>query len=275
MAFVQLVKILGKRLNTANVLSTSLKLLCFLVATTAIAEDRILIIDTGFSRPSINVNLCPDGHFDFTNNTPTVGKDRVRHGTNIAEILANIPNTCLVIYKAWPGHGDGYVALLPRVMKKLKASGIKYVNVSIVGNAPIPAEQNMFKELKDVKIFVAAGNDSLDLDKNCNSYPACYRWDNIYTTGSKDAFSNHGSVVKYIDDSYYNGGRGTSYASPRTLRKIYERDVSPNSNAGEQPCILRRQLPGSSESKLQSLVRTVGVRCSDNGSGRSGNAERQ
>jgi hypothetical protein len=83
--------------------------------------------------------------------------------------------------------------------------------------------------------FVAAGNDRKNLDYECDIFPACYTFANVYPVGALDPVfgehanvSNHGRRIKlWFDGSVAKGFReenpATSYATPRALSEFIYR----------------------------------------------------
>jgi hypothetical protein len=78
------------------------------------------------------------------------------------------------------------------------------------------------------KIFVAAGNSTRDLSRDCSVFPACYPIKkNFFVVGGNDStghrawYSDFGGPVKFFQFGGYsiNGKdwEGTSFATPRQL----------------------------------------------------------
>ena len=58
-----------------------------------------------------------------------------------------------------------------------------------------------------ITIVAAAGNTKINLDKNCNYFPACYD-ERIHVIGTSNRYySNYGKIV----DVYLNGTEQTAY----------------------------------------------------------------
>lgn len=211
-------------------MSNLLKLIFFasyilIAKVTHSAETRsvVAVIDTGMPREHlVSKYLCNMEHYDVTG---TGIVDRHGHGTNVAGIIAKTLNPrthCLLIIKWWDTEATmgnitkqisavrAYVDILNRVRPK-------YVNLSLSGNSYLPFEFNVLKGLLKTGsvVVVAAGNEGADLNKECNSYPACYNMNssNFHVVGSwnklldkVDGFSNTGKVVTdYRPGSYVCG----------------------------------------------------------------------
>ncbi len=167
---------------------------------------RIAVLDSGFtiSKYSQNVKFCLGDSRDFTG---TGLEDNHGHGTHIVNtIVSNLKsdNYCIIIVKWFD----------PSIQAKTNETSIKAfeylysINIDIVNYS---AGGTMHSEYEDyvlagllesgVKIFVAAGNDSQNLDKKCNYYPACYRLQklevvgNIQKDGKRHPSTNYGKVV--------------------------------------------------------------------------------
>jgi hypothetical protein len=85
-------------------------------------------------------------------------------------------------------------------------------------------------------LTVAAGNNSSNLDKKCNAFPACYRkllpYKNFHVVGASDTgSSNYGKVVTDIEKGSNVGFpvmSGTSQASAVKMSKILKLMVLSN-----------------------------------------------
>lgn len=198
---------------------------------------RIGIVDTGFDQKLTDdvVTLCPDGHYDFSTNTATIGYKHP-HGTVVASALARElvgKDYCLVIIQMStrinPRDIDP-VVIAEGVAKAVKA-GAKIINVSSNGTDYSHEEEQIYRSLErsDVVIYVAAGNTNTNLNLVCNSLPPCYRLDNMVVVGALDNVgnrlktSNYGSpVTRWYDGTIWIKGvlwQGTSIASPRAAAR--------------------------------------------------------
>lgn len=139
-------------------------------------RTTIAVVDTGYNSSDKEVNkfLCKGGALDFTGK----GIDDVQaHGNVMARTIIKGLNPvmhCLYVIKYIHQIYDkaAYMAAL-NYMLVLKPD---YLNFSSNGEALIPLEFSVYNRLAKggTKIFVAAGNNGLDLDFSCNSYPACF-----------------------------------------------------------------------------------------------------
>jgi subtilisin family serine protease len=149
---------------------------------TAKAETRdiVAVIDTGhnlYSAPRLTPYMCVMDHIDLTGN----GIEDVHgHGTNILGIIAKYidpKRTCLLSVKFY--HRNGTPDDTKRVAKAIEQSikvGAKYINMSLSGSDYSKKERDLIEEAlkKNIRVIVASGNDGINMDKNCNTFPACY-----------------------------------------------------------------------------------------------------
>lgn len=226
-----------------------LKLLFFIayisvykVAHAAETRKVVAIVDTGMPMTeAVKPYLCNLTHYDVT------GKgiaDVHGHGTNVAGIITKHMNPkthCILIIKWWHSekikqtNAELYKAVVDYtdILHKVRPD---YVNLSLSGNSYLGVERNTLKGLlaTGTIITVAAGNDSWDLNKVCNVFPACYDMSssNFHVVGSWsklmnriDAFSNFGKVVTdYRPGTYVCGfdvcTGGTSQASAVMMSEL-------------------------------------------------------
>jgi subtilisin family serine protease len=185
---------------------------------------RIVVIDTGYDIEHNQLKLCNKG-IDLTH---TSMMDTVGHGNNIAHIIANAlinDNYCILPIKVFDGEETSPLSVILSALTIAYRFKPDIINMSYGGFGFNTMEWLYIEALLDnnVKIVAAAGNDNVDLDKDCNYYPACY--DNrIITVGNlKDSktitkSSNYGNYVKKWNIGYkiYAGGivlTGTSQAA--------------------------------------------------------------
>lgn len=209
-------------------------------------QIRIAVIDTGYTS-SVNskVKLCQTGHRDFTG---TGLQDRNGHGTHIANTIAdNIDKNvdyCIVVLK-WLNKqsttNDGE-AILSSLKSILDSNSIDVVNFSASGTWHSSEEREYLRIIlnKDIKFFVAAGNDNLNLDKHCIIFPACYKLTKLNVVGNLSgngiisADSNYGKIVtnwengvNIIADAGYFGyvalsgtSQSTAIATAKMVNKL-------------------------------------------------------
>jgi hypothetical protein len=180
------------------------------------------IIDTGLHENHFQEYQCPN--IDSADFTGTGIHDRSGHGTNVTSLITkDLDNTkfCIVTIKynkesrpkfkidvflknitdfIFVNSFEYTNAILYAIEKKLN-----YVNISSSGSTTNEMEQAGLQILLNngTKVVVAAGNKSLDLEKNCKAYPGCngYNHKNFYVIGSRDRngnvsrFSNYGGPV--------------------------------------------------------------------------------
>lgn len=185
---------------------------------TAYADDRIkiAIVDTGInvSRSDIKPYLCHDGHYSSVDTSPLV--DVVGHGTNIASLIVrhvDVRRFCLVSIKfmnAQSSRRDYYYMAL----HYLRGINVSYVNLSLHGDLKYSFEYRELKNLisKGVRISVAAGNESRNLDTICDAYPACYNFPTTYfhvvgaaKDGKVSRYSNFGKKVRFYENGTHQG----------------------------------------------------------------------
>lgn len=168
---------------------------------------KIAVLDSGFTRSELSKDLplCKTGHKDFT--TTGLG-DNHGHGTHITNIIYNRIRGlqyCFIIIKWYDPNTPHYFIQNSsyRAFEYLNSIDVDVINYSGGGiGSDIREKKEIWKLLrKSVKVFVAAGNESDDLDKKCNYYPACYHLHglrvvgNLDTNGTRWKSSNYGKVV--------------------------------------------------------------------------------
>jgi subtilisin family serine protease len=170
-------------------------------------RKRIVVIDTGLNVDNnFKPFLCKDWEQDMTG----FGiQDDHGHGTNVAGIIIkglDSKKVCLVIVKYYTAltpnsYNFSYFLNAIRLVPTLKPS---VVNLSSNGGRFVQTELDLLRWsiLNGVYFNAAAGNDHIDLDKGCFSFPACYnvksKYVNIvgsHTNGKYDVFTNFGKVV--------------------------------------------------------------------------------
>ncbi len=157
-------------------------------------RTKIAVVDTGlYLSPAIEPYVCSEGHKDFTG---TGLGDSHGHGTNVSHLIAQSIDPkkhCLMIVK-WldvttPGILTSYN--LSAAIKFAAHSDAKYINISAGGKAKLRQEREAIEYAlaHDIRVVVAAGNESEDLAKNCVYYPACYKTKspNFYVVGALDS----------------------------------------------------------------------------------------
>lgn len=165
---------------------------------------HVAVIDTGVNVKLAHLYMCKDGHKDLTGK----GLNDVHgHGTNVAGVLAKTMNTnthCLQIIKWYHDSSkmsEPYQKLMEDALDTAHRYNAKYINMSLSGAGPIASEFALMSVLlsEGTEIYVSAGNNSRNLDVNCNAFPACYRFNypNFHVVGAYDVpVSNKGSWIE-------------------------------------------------------------------------------
>jgi subtilisin family serine protease len=196
-------------------------------------QIRIAIIDTGYNPLWTNepLKLCKKGHYDFLKDKAEVGYTEP-HGSIVASIIAEElrdVNYCAVIYQVMGPQGLN-TRTIKAAFNKAKHEGLAAINLSLNGRAYSFMERRSMKAVADrgTMIFTAAGNERLDLNTFCNSFPACYPIPNMYVVGATERdneypapYSNYGKRVDiWMPGDYEIADQiveGTSFAAPRAL----------------------------------------------------------
>ena len=202
-----------------------------MVMSTAKGETRVAVIDGPLlHEESMNMSfkMCKKGHFDFNTQKPVVARANDVHSyyvTNLISQVAQRNDVCFVMLNVM-GRNVKPGAIGKAIDLALKYK-VKAVNISIVSTELLESEKSAIKRAlrRGVRIFVAAGNDSKNLNEVCNTYPACYRikHKNYKVVGAIDVYwqkayySNYGTMVNQWEFGEVGPLRGTSFASPRAL----------------------------------------------------------
>lgn len=175
-------------------------LLLFSILSTA-KTLRIAIIDTGL-KSGTNLPVCPTDNKTFFGDDFT---DEHGHGSLVTEIINQQATKnskidyCFVIIKTY-----GYVGFdnknlnnrFEEALKYVSTLKVDFVNISGGGYGFNQFEYRSVKQILDngAIVIAAAGNEVMNLDQNCNYFPACYD-KRIIIVGSNDSPSNYGKVV--------------------------------------------------------------------------------
>lgn len=211
------------------------------------ATTKVAIIDSGLNVAPKNVKVCGSGSYDFTLDQEGVGVDVVGHGTNIAKIVAEQAGKsdyCLVILKVFsfgpkpvsededkPASEESVVlgnsGDTTRAILMAAALGVDVIVMALDGDGSDKTEHLSLQVagIMGKKIFVAAGNESLNLDETCTRYPACYeKVENMTVVGTfkEDTQADHGAIVTslqpYCHGSFCGTSASTAYAAGRYVR---------------------------------------------------------
>ena len=193
------------------------------------AKERIAIIDTGLKKGFYNPKyLCKKGHYGNYKESEST------HGTNVYNLLTHDLDSsrfCIVYIKIEINTLGGFY--MENYVKALdKLTNVDYVNLSFSGEPFLKKEYFKLKALLDkgVFIFVAAGNDGVDMDKNPR-YPAAYPFnhENFIVIGNT-VKSNRGSMVDFVVNGVNKGIHfkltGTSQSTPIALNYFLTRSVN-------------------------------------------------
>ncbi len=199
---------------------------------------KVAIIDSGYD-PMVGpgLRLCLDGHYDYTKRSPEIGMDTNSnsHGTKIARIVAKYSggNYCLIIYKVF-NNLTGESSDIADAVHRAHINGARIINLSMnTWNKNGVNEQERINLLVageyGVRIFVAAGNDSANLDKECLAYPACYKGVKMTVVGSSKDIryinkSNYGKIVDrkeaYCDEGMCGTSVSAAIATGKTIKEM-------------------------------------------------------
>ena len=96
------------------------------------------------------------------------------------------------------------------------------VNISAGGAGSNPEERYLIKKILDAGIFIvsAAGNESTNLDKGCNYFPACYD-SRIIVVGNDAPSSNYGNVVDFVINGEYQSALGITQSGSSQSTAIF------------------------------------------------------
>lgn len=193
-----------------------------LLASVAIADTvKVAVIDSGYNGPT--THLCETGHYDLVAQRPVVGRDQYGHGGVVAKAIiehAGDADYCLIILKVFGRKGtfsgSDTIAVAVRAAVDL---GAKVLNLSLSGPSATTVERKAIEYAVNHKVvvFVSAGNDGINLDKDCKAYPACYKIPGVFVVGSDSDFGrpngNQGSIIDEREDWCYGGICGTSLST--------------------------------------------------------------
>jgi len=190
---------------------------------------RIAIIDTGINPYYTKYRCDPNLDKDFTG---TSMQDNDMHGQLINNIITkdlDANKYCVINIKFYTKYSRKQDSL--SALEYASTLKISYLNLSWGGDKYGQKEHDLLEAMldKNVKIYVAAGNESKRLEKGCNYYPPCYNDLTLFVVGSVDenhrvtSKSNYGSVVKFWEVGQYfvnSDGKiysGTSFSVPRAI----------------------------------------------------------
>lgn len=179
-------------------------------------RGKIIVIDSGISKSQINKPyICKGGVMTAFDNDS--GIDFHGHGTNIINIISSKINQkkyCIVSIKVYQVKAQNMNAYI----KGLRMASFLYpkiVNISMTGDQSSYLETAYITNILSTgsKVIVAAGNEGFDLNKVCNSYPACIKNNlpkhlsgNFLVVSNKDVKSaNYGRIVTHYRKGFKQG----------------------------------------------------------------------
>jgi hypothetical protein len=206
---------------------------------------KVAVIDTGFSAKNDAVPQCPTGAKDFTGEGL---EDHYGHGTNISGLIdkhAKGSNYCQIILKYYTVRASEDNSIKHELLAFRYAidQKVDFINFSSTGSLYSKEEYALIKEALDkgITVVVPAGNEDINLDKNCKVYPACL--DSRLVVVSRNDFDakirrnyGYGKIVDFYEDGYMQSAlgvaqSGTSQATAITTGKlIKQRDASGKSS---------------------------------------------
>lgn len=192
------------------------------ISTVAHAKmQRVAVIDSGYNGK--RANICKWGSYDFTTGEFGVGKDVIPHGTNVTNTIATgNKDYCIMVLKIFH-NGHNYINYIPAAVYRAVNEGATVINMSLEGQKFDKQEYEAisYAVSKGVKVFVASGNDSQNLDLMCDIYPACYRIPGVVVVGTyeKHTKGNEGSVVTQQEAWCSEGLCGTSLSTAIATQK--------------------------------------------------------
>lgn len=181
-----------------------------LAATIAFAQEKpikVAVLDTG--SPEIRIKPCEQGHSDFSG----LGiRDTHGHGSNISALIqqyAENANYCQVYLKYYNANSDNLSASL-RAWRKAIDLKVDVIIYAGGGTQYSHSEERLVKEAlqNGIFVFAAAGNESTNLESNCNYYPACSDW-RVVKVGCKDSkgvLCTQSNYAKNLENFMYENG---------------------------------------------------------------------
>ena len=184
----------------------------------------IAVLDTGIvSNRITDEYLCKGGHVDLTGK----GIEDVNgHGTHVAGLIANRMNKekqCILVVKWYHDEQTSSRVVLGTAIAIMYARSLNpiIINLSLGGESFITEERDEIKKAlaANIRVVVASGNRSKNLDNYCSTFPACSFYDaklkkntglteqedfNFFVVGSRtdgdyDSFSNfNGPTTNYV-----------------------------------------------------------------------------
>lgn len=187
----------------------------FFIPSFCLAELKIAVLDTGLANNLFSDKFCEDSFQDFTGEGRL---DIMGHGTNVTGlIIKTAPKNakyCIKMYKGFSRKNTDKAYL--EALKQIAKDRVDILNISAGGLAVIPEEIDVIKSILDkgTIVVVAAGNERMDLSKDCSYFPACIdkRLVVVGNGTAKALFpsSNFGGPVDLVVDGIEKSGFGVT-----------------------------------------------------------------
>jgi subtilisin len=164
--------------------------------------------------------------------------DNSNHGNNVAQIIADglkDIDYCITSIKVYDTGKLNMIVFYLLAFEFIIKHNYDIVNISMSGGGNYEPERRLIRQLikNGTRIVAAAGNNNIDLDKACTSFPACYpkvvAVGAIDSDGERVSYSNYGRFllwrlgkdVKVSNNA--NGFSGTSAVAPQVTAEIARR----------------------------------------------------
>jgi subtilisin family serine protease len=188
-----------------------------LLSLSALAENKVVIIDTGLDLNDARFKpvLCSSGHKNESYDTHIT--DYHGHGTHIAGIIAQQAEEadyCLVIVKYYSQSPKAANFITAALKYAVSLEDVKIINISAGGSDMDLDERDYILHNPNIIFNVAAGNNAKKLDP-CDYYPACYNFPNMNVIGNLAPSSNYGSIVRAVErgQNVFSTAPGGGYAT--------------------------------------------------------------
>lgn len=210
-------------------LATILLLSGVSIPSAAARQFKVVIIDSGFMpHKKQKTKLCKDGHYDALEDKKALTPTQDKHGTDVAESFSGRVevDACVIVVKAIE-RGKTKGTQMVKALKYVSTLKADAVNMSVYPTLGLFELKRLAEKItQTMPIFMAAGNESANLDETCYVFPACFRLPNIFTIGAWnptrtppiEEYSNTGSIIHAYFPGYApSGSMGTSFASPQAM----------------------------------------------------------
>ena len=183
----------------------------YFVISNVSAKVRVGMIDTKINSQNIDLEYLCEGQASIKNFTK--GQIANRHSENVYHLITKNMNPnkmCIIIYEVYTSTQtdvEGKESFI-RGLKQASKDNLDFLNISMSGEEIYGELKIYSKMLKNTKIIISAGNDDLNLDVNCDVFPACYanQLPELFIIGNLGLFqSNRGKIVDYYIDGIRKG----------------------------------------------------------------------